>query len=75
MGPRQFLQELPGGNISETIDGLEKLGLDGGAVQLQAASLMHHCARSHSEAYLQGNYAASAREFQSAMVYFLVVRQ
>ena len=62
--------------MSETIVGLEKLGLDGGAVQLEAASLMYHSASySHSEACLQDNNTASAREFQSAMVYFLIVRQ
>ena len=66
MGPRQFLQQLPGRKMSETSVDLENLGLDDGVVHLEAASLMHHCARSHSEAYL----AASAKEFQSAMVYF-----
>jgi len=61
--------------MSEELVGFEKLGLDGERVSLDAASLMHACARWHQEPYLQGNYAASAREFQGVLVYLMVVRR
>ena len=43
MGINNFLRLLPGGDPKESIVGLEKAGIDGQAVDLEA---QHHCSSS-----------------------------
>ena len=71
MGLNRVLKHLPGGN--QYLFSLSGAGLQGIAVNLDAASLLWTCAHGCIDEYRKGNYAPAAKDFQKHMIYYKTI--
>lgn len=64
-----LLGKLPGGTNKDYRYQLQKAGLKGKRVNLDAAGLLWSCANRHSKDYLNGDYYMSVAAVQEELVY------